>query len=146
MKRFLVLVLAAIIAVPLHSRKYPDVPRAYAYGNSLDLQGGLVGMPFSVSGDAGRAFGIGAGGEFNIRYSHFFWKHWGIFASFSYLGTTVDAPCWYCFKKCVRTQGPSTSKILQIYQYFCQGWLARLDLFQSGKSVLSQSILGSCLP
>lgn len=95
MKRFLVLVLAAIIAVPLHSRKYPDVPRAYAYGNSLDLQGGLVGMPFSVSGDAGRAFGIGAGGEFNIRYSHFFWKHWGIFASFSYLGTTVDAPCYF---------------------------------------------------
>ncbi len=90
MKRFLILLLALALAVPTQARRQPNVPQAYAYGSSLDIQGGFVGMPFSVSGDAGKACGFGGGGEFQMRYSHFFGKHWGAFVSFSFLGTDID--------------------------------------------------------
>lgn len=90
MKRFFILFLMFALSVPVMGRKHPDVPQAYAYGSSIDIQGGFVGMPYSISGDAGKAFGIGDGGEFQLRYSYFFRRHWGIFTSFSLLGTGVD--------------------------------------------------------
>ncbi len=90
MKRFFILFLMFALSVPVMGRKHPDVPQAYAYGSSIDIQGGFVGMPYSISGDAGKAFGIDDGGEFQLRYSYFFRRHWGIFTSFSLLGTGVD--------------------------------------------------------
>ncbi len=90
MKRFFILVMALAVSVPVLARKHPEVPQAYAYGSSIDVQGGFVGMPYTISGDAGKACGMGAGGEFQLRYSYFFRRHWGIFASFSLLGTGID--------------------------------------------------------
>ena len=90
MKRFLILFLAFVMAVQAQARRHPNVPQQYAYGSSIDIQGGFVGMPYSISGDAGAALGLGCGGEFQMRYSHFFQKHWGFFVSFSALGTEIS--------------------------------------------------------
>ena len=90
MKRFLILLMMVALTVQAQARRRSDVPQAYAYGSSVDVLGGFVGMPFSVSGDSGNACGIGAGGEFQMRYSHFFGKHLGAFVSFSILGTDID--------------------------------------------------------
>ena len=77
MKRFLVLLLVLVMTVPVQARRHPNVPQKYAYGSSIDIQGGFVGMPYAISGDAGTALGVGCGGEFQLRYSYFFQKHWG---------------------------------------------------------------------
>lgn len=90
MKRFFILLMALATVVPVQARRQPNVPQVYAYGSSVDVQGGFVGMPYSLSGDSGSAFGLGCGGEFQMRYSHFFQKHWGFFISFSALGTDIS--------------------------------------------------------
>ncbi len=90
MKRFLVLLLVLVMTVPVQARRHPNVPQKYAYGSSIDIQGGFVGMPYAISGDAGTALGVGCGGEFQLRYSYFFQKHWGFFVSFSTLNVDID--------------------------------------------------------
>lgn len=95
MKRFFILAIALTLSVSVQARRHQEVPQAYAYGSSIDIHGGLVGMPYSVSGDAGKACGIGAGGEFQLRYSYFFRKHWGIFASMSILSGGIDDIDYY---------------------------------------------------
>ena len=90
MKRFLVLLLVLVMTVPVQARRHPNVPQMYAYGSSIDIQGGFVGMPYAISGDAGTALGVGCGGEFQLRYSYFFQKHWGFFVSFSTFNVDID--------------------------------------------------------
>ena len=84
MKRLLLPFLTLLLAAPVYAQSYSEVPQEYAYGSSVDLQGGLSVMPYSISGDKRKAVGGATGGNFQARYSYFFHKHWGIFASFSY--------------------------------------------------------------
>lgn len=65
-------------------------PQEYAYGSSIDMQAGLVGMPFNYIGEVRTANGMSGGGEFQLRYTYFPGRHWGAFASWSYDGGLSD--------------------------------------------------------
>lgn len=95
MKRIFVLLAAIVLVLPLWARREPNVPQAYAYGVSLDVQGGYVLMPYSFYGEKRTALGIGTGGEFQLRTTYFIGKHWGMFASFSYLSADMDDVAYF---------------------------------------------------
>lgn len=95
MKRIFVLLAAIVLVLPLWARREPNVPQAYAYGVSLDVQGGYVLMPYSFYGEKRTALGIETGGEFQLRTTYFIGKHWGMFASFSYLSADMDDVAYF---------------------------------------------------
>ena len=95
MKRIFVLLAAIVLVLPLWARREPNVPQAYAYGVSLDVQGGYVLMPYAFYGEKRTALGIGTGGEFQLRTTYFIGKHWGMFASFSYLSADMDDVAYF---------------------------------------------------
>lgn len=90
MKRLLLPFLTLLLAAPVYAQSYSEIPQEYAYGSSVDVQGGLSVMPYSISGDRRTAVGGATGGNFQARYSYFFHKHWGIFASLSYTEADFD--------------------------------------------------------
>lgn len=62
----------------------------YAYGHSIDMQFGYTFSPSKVGGDAGTAMAFRDGASFDIRYSYFFGRHFGLFGQFTLAGASAD--------------------------------------------------------
>lgn len=62
----------------------------YAYGHSIDMQFGYTVSPSKVSGDAGTAMAFRDGASFDIRYSYFFGRHFGLFGQLTLAGASAD--------------------------------------------------------
>lgn len=82
MKRFLLF--AALSSALFIAFQAPaSAQLAYAYSNTIELQGGWLGNPYSVNGVKTTAVGIANGGEFSLRYSYFFGRYAGLSIAFS---------------------------------------------------------------
>ena len=80
---FLLSLLAVFAPLSAVGQSQSENLQAYAYGSANDLQGGFAAVPFIIKGEARTASGISTGGESLMRYSYYFGRHFGIFASFS---------------------------------------------------------------
>ncbi len=80
---FLLSLLAVFAPLSAVGQSQSENLQAYAYGSAIDLQGGFAAVPFTIKGEARTASGVSTGGESLLRYSYYFGRHFGIFASFS---------------------------------------------------------------
>ena len=84
-RRLIVALIAAFCAtMPLLSNPKQKSDIRYAYGSTIDMQGGLAMLPYTVHGDAANVIGAAVGGEYMMRYSYFIGKHFGISATYSF--------------------------------------------------------------
>ena len=77
-------ILLMLSCAPLFSKSQSKVDLRYAIGSTIDLQFGYSVMPYSVAGEARNAYGASNGSVFQMRYTYFFGKHFGAFASYSF--------------------------------------------------------------
>ena len=93
MQRFKTIALCILLMLacaPLFSKSRTKADLRYAYGSTIDLQLGYSLMPYSVAGEARNACGASSGTVFQMRYTYFFGKRFGAFASYSF--DQGDAP------------------------------------------------------
>ena len=97
MKRTIALLSQLILTVVAASAQSgAAVDRAYDYNDEMEMFGGPAAGIFSVSTDLGKALGsTPEGGIFSIRYTHFFTRHAGAWASFSCEGASVPAANYF---------------------------------------------------
>ena len=76
-------ILLMLSCAPLFSKSKSKVDLRYAFGSTIDLQFGYSVMPYSVAGEARNAYGASSGSVFQMRYTYFFGRHFGAFASYS---------------------------------------------------------------
>ena len=84
-------ILLMLSCAPLFSKSKSKVDLRYAFGSTIDLQCGYSVMPYSVAGEARNAYGASSGSVFQMRYTYFFGRHFGAFASYSF--DQGSAPC-----------------------------------------------------
>ena len=77
-------ILLMLSCAPLFSKSQSKVDLRYAFGSTIDLQFGYSVMPYSVAGEARNAYGASSGSVFQMRYTYFFGRHFGAFASYSF--------------------------------------------------------------
>ena len=80
----------ALVSASADARTPYRPTTAYGYGHTIEAQLGWAASPYAIDGEARRARGIATGADFNLRYSYFIGRHFGVYAQVEFANTSAS--------------------------------------------------------